>query len=374
MDLRVLGRSGEAPLTADDVSPVTPWTWTDSAGLTVHGFLHPPRRAGVAGPEGELPPLVVEVHGGPTSRTEASFSTARHFWTTRGFAVLDVNYSGSTGHGRAYRDRLLGQWGEVDIDDCVTGALSLADAGLVDRDRLAIRGGSAGGYAVLRAMTTSRAFAAGTSLFGVADLAALAAETHKFESRYCDRMVAPWPAGEAVYRERSPLYDVDRLHGEVLLLQGEDDRVVPLAQAEGMAAAMRAAGREVRSRRVPRRGPRLPAGDLHRRRAYRARLLPARARARRALAVGAPRPACRVAELAAPQVGSALVLDVRQGAAQEPGEPLGSEAHLLAPSPDTAGARRTSTSTTSGRTVRFHRPTLTASRTTHAQNGSECSA
>ena len=244
-ELRVLGRSGDVPLTVDDVSPVTPWTWTDSAGLTVHGFLHPPRRAGVVAPEGELPPLVVEVHGGPTSRTEASFSTARHFWTTRGFAVLDVNYSGSTGHGRAYRDRLLGQWGEVDIDDCVTGALSLADAGLVDRDRLAIRGGSAGGYAVLRAMTTSRAFAAGTSLFGVADLAALAAETHKFESRYCDRMVAPWPQGEAVYRQRSPLHHVDRLHGEVLLLQGEDDRVVPLAQAEAMAEAMRAAGRDV---------------------------------------------------------------------------------------------------------------------------------
>ena len=244
-ELRVLAGSGEAPLTADDVSPVVPWTWTDSAGLTVHGFLHPPRRAGVTAPEGELPPLVVEVHGGPTSRTEASFATARHFWTTRGFAVLDVNYSGSTGHGRAYRDRLLGQWGEADIDDCVTGALSLADAGLVDRDRLAIRGGSAGGYAVLRAMTTSRAFAAGTSLFGVADLAALAAETHKFESRYCDRMVAPWPEGEAVYRERSPLHHVDRLHGELLLLQGEDDRVVPLAQAEAMADAMRAAGRDV---------------------------------------------------------------------------------------------------------------------------------
>jgi dipeptidyl aminopeptidase/acylaminoacyl peptidase len=244
-DLRVLARSGEPLLTAEDLSPVRPWEWTSSAGLPVHGFLHPPHRAGVTGPEGGLPPLVVEVHGGPTSRTEASFSTGHHFWTTRGFAVLDVNYSGSTGHGRAYRDRLLGQWGVVDIDDCVTGALSLADAGLVDRDRLTIRGGSAGGYAVLRAMTTSDAFAAGTSLFGVADLAALASDTHKFESRYCDRLVAPWPEGEAVYRDRSPVHHADRLHGELLLLQGEDDRVVPLAQAEAMAAAMRAAGRDV---------------------------------------------------------------------------------------------------------------------------------
>ncbi|HET6968044.1 MAG TPA: prolyl oligopeptidase family serine peptidase, partial [Ornithinibacter sp.] len=180
-----------------------------------------------------------------TSRDDASFATARHFWTTRGFAVLDVNHSGSTGHGRAYRDRLLGAWGVLDIDDCVTGALSLADAGLVDRDRLAIRGGSAGGYAVLRAMTTSDAFAAGTSLFGVTDLAGLAADTHKFESRYCDRLVAPWPEGAAVYRDRSPVHHADRLHGELLLLQGADDRVVPLAQAEAMAAAMRAAGRDV---------------------------------------------------------------------------------------------------------------------------------
>jgi dipeptidyl aminopeptidase/acylaminoacyl peptidase len=232
-DLRVLARSGEPPVGADDVSPVRSWTWTDSAGFEVHGFLHPPRRAGVTGPHGGLPPLVVEVHGGPTSRTDAAFTTARHFWTTRGFAVLDVNYSGSTGHGRAYRDRLLGAWGELDIDDCVTGALSLADAGLVDPERLTIRGGSAD------------AFAAGTSLFGVTDLAGLATDTHKFESRYCDRLVAPWPEGAAVYRDRSPVHHADRLHGELLLLQGEDDRVVPLSQAETMAAAMRAAGREV---------------------------------------------------------------------------------------------------------------------------------
>jgi dipeptidyl aminopeptidase/acylaminoacyl peptidase len=243
--IRVLGRSAEPLLEPDAVSPAQPWTWTGGGGFEVHGLLHEPRGVDVSAPLGSLPPLLVMVHGGPTGRTEATFSPLTQFWTTRGFAVLHVNYSGSTGYGRAYRERLLGQWGVLDIEDCVTGALSLAAARRVDRDRLAIRGGSAGGYSVLRAMTTSDAFAAGTSLFGVADLAALAAETHKFESRYCDQLVAQWPEAEAVYRERSPIHAADRLHGELLLLQGADDRVVPVAQAEGMARAMRDAGRDV---------------------------------------------------------------------------------------------------------------------------------
>jgi dipeptidyl aminopeptidase/acylaminoacyl peptidase len=241
----VLASAGSLPVDPADVSPAQDWSWTDTDGLTVHGLLHQPRLTDVEGPEGDLPPLIVMVHGGPTSRTEASFATSTQFWTTRGFAVLHVNYSGSTGYGRSYRERLLGRWGLLDIDDCVTGAISLALAGKVDPNRLAIRGGSAGGYAVLRAMTTSRAFAAGTSLYGVADLAGLATDTHKFESRYLDRLVAPWPEGEPVYRERSPIHHVDRLHGELLLLQGADDRVVPLAQARDMADAMQAAGREV---------------------------------------------------------------------------------------------------------------------------------
>jgi dipeptidyl aminopeptidase/acylaminoacyl peptidase len=241
----VLRAAGPPLLHPEDVSPARPWTWRDSEGLEVHGLLHEPRLRGVSGLAGQRPPLVVMAHGGPTSRTEPAFWTGTQVWTTRGFAVLHVNFSGSTGYGRAYRDRLVGRWGDLDIDDVVTGARSLAAAGMVDAARLAVRGGSAGGYAVLRAMTTSDAFVAGTSLFGVADLAALAAETHKFESRYCDRMVAPWPEGEAVYRERSPIHHVDRLHGELLLLQGADDRVVPLAQAEDMAAALRRAGRRV---------------------------------------------------------------------------------------------------------------------------------
>ena len=242
--LRVLASAGEA-VDPSYVSPPQHWTWHNSDGDEVHGVLHEPRHAEVTGPEDEQPPLVVMVHGGPTGRTEAMYSTVTQFWTTRGFAVLQVNYSGSTGFGRAYRERLRGRWGLVDINDCVTGALSVAHAGKADRDRLAIRGGSAGGYAVLRAMTTSDAFAAGTSLFGVGDLGALAEHTHKFESRYLDRLVAPWPAGRETYADRSPINHADRLHGELLLLQGTDDMVVPLAQAEDMAAAMRAAGRDV---------------------------------------------------------------------------------------------------------------------------------
>jgi dipeptidyl aminopeptidase/acylaminoacyl peptidase len=226
----------------------------DGEPCTAHAFFFAPHNPGFAAPAGELPPLIVTLHGGPTAHHSTDLHLAKQFFTTRGFAVVDVNYGGSTGYGRAYRDRLLGRWGLLDIDDCVTGALSLALAGKVDPTRLVIRGGSAGGYAVLRAMTTSRAFAAGTSLFGVADLAALAAETHKFESRYLDRLVAPWPEGESVYRDRSPIHHVDRLHGELLLLQGEDDKVVPLAQARDMADAMRAAGREVELQVYPGEG------------------------------------------------------------------------------------------------------------------------
>lgn len=238
-------RSRDESLDAAYASSAQPWTWTNSGGDDVHGIFLPPTHPEASGPEGELPPLLVFVHGGPTSRTEAGLQLARAFWTTRGFAVLDVNYSGSTGHGRAYRDRLLGQWGVIDIDDIVTGARSLADAGHVDGTRLAIRGGSAGGYSVLQALTTSDAFAAGTSLFGIADLEAMTVETHKFESRYLDRLIGPYPEAKDVYVERSPIHHVDSVSGAVLLLQGGADEVVPPGQARVMAAGMRAAGEEV---------------------------------------------------------------------------------------------------------------------------------
>ncbi|HHU11445.1 MAG TPA: S9 family peptidase [Intrasporangiaceae bacterium] len=229
----------------DYVSLPQAWTWTNTQGQDVHGLLYLPCNPDFAAPEGELPPLLVSVHGGPTSRAEAGYSSATQFWTTRGFAVLDVNYGGSTGYGRAYRERLRGQWGVVDIDDCVTGAQSVARAGLVDGDRLAIHGGSAGGYTTLRALTTSTVFAAGTSYFGISDLRGLLSDDHKFESRYTIGLVAPWPEGEAVYLERSPLNHIEALHGELLLLQGADDLVVPVPQSQQMADAMRAAGKDV---------------------------------------------------------------------------------------------------------------------------------
>lgn len=220
-------------------------SWTNGAGLTAYGNFYAPANPDVTGRAEQRPPLLVFVHGGPTSQALSSYQSGIQFWTTRGFAVLDVNHGGSTGYGRAYRERLNGQWGVVDIDDCVSGALALAKKGLVDGDRLAIRGGSAGGYTTLRALTSSAAFAAGTSLYGISDLRALLSEDHKFESRYTTSLVAPWPEGEDIYVERSPLFHVESLHGELLLLQGEDDLVVPLQQARGMAEAMAAAGKDV---------------------------------------------------------------------------------------------------------------------------------
>jgi dipeptidyl aminopeptidase/acylaminoacyl peptidase len=242
---RVLASS--APTTPDPafVSRAEARSWTNGAGLTTHGLLYRPHNPDVSAPEGELPPLLVFVHGGPTSRTEPAYTSLVQFWTTRGFAVLDVNHGGSTGYGRAFRERLNGQWGIVDIDDCVSGVQALADAGVIDGGRVAIRGGSAGGYTTLRALTSSTVFAAGTSLYGISDLRALLADDHKFESRYTTTLVAPWPEGEEVYLERSPLFHIDALHGELLLLQGADDLVVPVVQAQAMADAMAEAGKDV---------------------------------------------------------------------------------------------------------------------------------
>lgn len=241
---RVLATAGTAP-DAAYVSVPDEVSWTNSAGLTAYGYFSAPVHPEVGGADDEAPPLLVLVHGGPTSRSDPVESAAKRFWTSRGFALLDVNYGGSSGYGRAYRERLRGQWGVVDIDDIVTGARAMAERGLVDGGRMAIRGGSAGGYATLRALTSSDAFAAGTSYFGISDLRALAADTHKFEARYCDGLIGPLPEAEQVYVERSPLSHLDALHGDLLLLQGADDLIVPLNQAEAMADAVRAAGKPV---------------------------------------------------------------------------------------------------------------------------------
>jgi dipeptidyl aminopeptidase/acylaminoacyl peptidase len=207
-------------------------------GRTAFAFHYPPTNPQVTGPEGDRPPLVAISHGGPTSHTSRRLDLEIQAFTSRGFAVVDVDYGGSTGYGRAYRERLDGAWGVVDLEDCTAAATWLAAEGHADPARLAIRGGSAGGYTTLCAVTFGRAFAAGASYFGVGDLEALARDTHKFESRYCDRLVAPWPDGVEVYRARSPIHFVDRIRTPLLVLQGADDMVVPRAQADDLVAAL----------------------------------------------------------------------------------------------------------------------------------------
>lgn len=238
----VVRQESEVELPAGMLSTPQSVSWTNTTGDTVHGVFHPPANAGFRAPEGELPPLVVRLHGGPTSMTVPAFSLDTAYWTSRGLAVLDVNYGGSTGFGRAYRERLRGRWGIVDVDDCSTGARALAEQGRVDGERLAIRGGSAGGFTTLAALTGTDVFAVGASYFGVGDLEALARDTHKFESRYLDGLVAPYPEGRDVYRERSPLHHLDGLSAPMILLQGLDDHVVPPNQATEMAEAVRAKG------------------------------------------------------------------------------------------------------------------------------------
>jgi dipeptidyl aminopeptidase/acylaminoacyl peptidase len=211
-------------------------------GDVAHAFYYPPTNADFVGPEGERPPLIVISHGGPTSHATPELSEEYLFWTSRGFGVADVNYRGSSGYGRAYRDKLQGTWGIVDTEDCVAAARFLAETGEVDGQRLAIRGGSAGGYATLCALVFHDAFAAGASYYGVADTETLARDTHKFESRYLDGLIGPYPERADVYRERSPIHFVERIRAAVILFQGLEDEIVPPNQAETMVAAMKANG------------------------------------------------------------------------------------------------------------------------------------
>ena len=210
--------------------------------LTAHAFFYSPHNRDYTGPTGERPPLLVISHGGPTSAASSTLSLMLQHWTSRGFAVLDVNYGGSTGYGRKYRQRLNGQWGIVDVDDCVNGACHLVKIGEVDGDRLAIRGGSAGGYTTLCALTFRDVFRVGASYYGVSDLAALAKETHKFESRYLDRLIGPYPERSDLYTERSPIHFIDRISCPMILFQGLEDKVVPPNQAELMVKGLREKG------------------------------------------------------------------------------------------------------------------------------------
>jgi dipeptidyl aminopeptidase/acylaminoacyl peptidase len=217
-------------------------SYPSANGRTAHAFYYPPANPDYAPLDGELPPLMVIGHGGPTSMATNTLKLATQFWTSRGFAVLDVNYGGSSGFGRAYRDALKGQWGVVDVDDCVAGAAYLVEQGLVDRARLVIRGGSAGGYTVLSALAFHDVFKAGASYYGVSDLAGLDADSHKFESHYTDYLIAPQPQAQALYLERSPIHHADKLKSPMIFFQGLDDKVVPPPQSEVMVDALRRAG------------------------------------------------------------------------------------------------------------------------------------
>ncbi len=247
LDLRTLAHellrsSSTASVDAAFLSIAEAITYPTEGGLEAHAFFYPPTNRDACGPDGELPPLIVISHGGPTGATDAAFKWSYQFWTSRGFAVVDVNYGGSAGYGRAYRARLDGQWGVVDVDDSVNAVRHLITRGAVDGARVAIRGGSAGGYTTLCALAFRSFFKAGASHYGIGDLEALVTDTHKFESRYLDRLIGPYPQARALYVERSPIHHTARLASPLILFQGAEDKAVPPAQAQAMFDAVNAKG------------------------------------------------------------------------------------------------------------------------------------
>jgi dipeptidyl aminopeptidase/acylaminoacyl peptidase len=239
----VLARSLAVPLDAGMLPHAEPITFSTADGETSRALFFPPTNEGFRAPAGELPPLLVLSHGGPTSAASAALSLDRAFFTSRGIAVVDVDYRGSTGYGRPYRDALKGRWGIVDVEDCVAAARFLVERGSVDGSRLAIRGGSAGGFTTLAALTfRPEVFAAGISHYGIADLELIHHDGHKFESRYDEGLLAPWPEGRSVFRERSPIHVFDRIRAPMLIFQGLDDRVVPPSQVDAMVGPLHERG------------------------------------------------------------------------------------------------------------------------------------
>jgi dipeptidyl aminopeptidase/acylaminoacyl peptidase len=241
----VLHRSRELAIDPGYLSTPRAIEFPTSNDLTAHAFFYAPRNRDFTAPSKELPPLIVIAHGGPTSSTKSTLNLAVQYWTSRGLAVLDVNYGGSTGYGRPYRRRLYGQWGVVDVDDCTNGGMCIVKRGEADGSRLAIRGGSAGGYTTLCALTFRNTFRAGASYYGISDLGIFDKETHKFESRYDMTLVGPYPERRDLYRERSPIHFIDRISSPVILFQGLEDKIVPPNQAELIVEALRARGMPV---------------------------------------------------------------------------------------------------------------------------------
>jgi dipeptidyl aminopeptidase/acylaminoacyl peptidase len=240
--LDVLRRSTDIRVDEEYLSAARPIEFPTENGLRAHGFFYAPKNRDYEAPEGERPPLLVMSHGGPTSAATTTLKLPIQYWTSRGIAVLDVNYGGSTGYGRAYRERLNGQWGVVDVDDCVNGARYLVERGLADGDRLIIRGGSAGGYTTLAALTFRDHFKAGASYYGISDLEALEEDCHKFESRYNTSLIGPYPERQDLYKARSPIHFTERLSCPIILFQGLEDKVVPPNQSEMMYEAVKAKG------------------------------------------------------------------------------------------------------------------------------------
>jgi dipeptidyl aminopeptidase/acylaminoacyl peptidase len=238
----ILRVPGSLKLEAPFISVAESIEFPTAGGLTAHAFYYPPTNPNFAGSAGEKPPLVVKVHGGPTSHSKAELAMAIQYWTSRGFALLDVNHGGSSGFGRAYRERLKGNWGLVDVGDVVAGVKYLIDTGRIDGNRAAIRGGSAGGFTVLATLAFHNVFKAGANYYGVSDLEALARDTHKFESRYLDRLVAPLPEGRAIYEARAPIRHLENFKAALITFQGSEDKVVPPDQSRAIVAALKAKG------------------------------------------------------------------------------------------------------------------------------------
>lgn len=239
--INVLRHSSDIVIDSGYLSVPEPVEFPTENGLTAHAFFYPPKNRDYTAPD-EKPPLIIISHGGPTEATSSKLSLRLQYWTSRGFAVLDVNYGGSTGYGREYRQRLKNNWGIVDMNDCINGVNYLVKKGKVDETRLAIRGGSAGGYTTLRALTVTDVFKAGASYYGVSDLEALTKETHKFESHYLDGLIGPYPACRDIYVERSPINFVENLSCPVIFFQGLEDKIVLPNQAEMMVKALRTKG------------------------------------------------------------------------------------------------------------------------------------
>jgi dipeptidyl aminopeptidase/acylaminoacyl peptidase len=240
--VKTLHEGGTALLPQANISLAIPLSFPSANGRTAHAFYYPPLNPDFRAPPGTLPPLLTLVHGGPTAQASPTYSSKIQFWTSRGFAVADINYGGSSGFGRAYRQELNGEWGVVDVEDVIAAVRFLGETKRADPARVAISGGSAGGYTVLAALSTSDVFKAGADYYGISDMTVLARDTHKFESRYLDSLIGPLPQSQAVYDERSPLHHLDGFRSPLIVFQGADDAVVPPNQSALIVDALRSRG------------------------------------------------------------------------------------------------------------------------------------